>query len=263
MTGYLARPAAQREGGNMAADEPTILATSMVFRGSGAGPYDWTAGPVYRHAAELARTGGRRPRLCFLGQADGDNLSTRAAFYAALTADGFEVSHLALFPMPNHRDIRRHLLEQDVIWVGGGSVANLVAVWRVHDLPGILHEAWQAGVVLGGVSAGSICWTLGGTTDSFGRELRAFTDGLGWLPYGNGVHYDAEEQRRPLMHRLMRAGVLAPHGYATDNGAGLVFRGTTLSEAIVDRDGAGAYELRLTGGEVVETPLPVRRIYEM
>ncbi|MFI5843586.1 Type 1 glutamine amidotransferase-like domain-containing protein [Catenuloplanes sp. NPDC051500] len=245
----------------MAADEPTILATSMVFRGSGAGPYDWAAGPVYRYAAELAKTGGRRPKLCFLGQADGDNLSTRAAFYAAITAEGFEVSHLALFPMPNHRDVRKHLLGQDVIWVGGGSVANMVAVWRVHDLPEILHEAWQAGVVMGGVSAGSICWTRGGTTDSYGRDLRAFTDGLGWLPYANGVHYDAEEQRRPLMHRLMREGVLAPHGYATDNGAGLVFRGTTLAEAIVDREGAGAYELRRTDtGDVTETPLPVTRI---
>ncbi len=245
----------------MAADEPTIIATSMVFRGSGTGPYDWKAGPVYRYAAELAKTGGRRPRLCFLGQGDGDDLSTRAAFYAALTAAGFEVSHLALFPMPNHPDIRGHLLAQDVIWVGGGSVANMVAVWRVHGLPEILHEAWQRGVVMGGVSAGSICWTLGGTTDSYGRDLRAFTDGLGWLPYANGVHYDAEEQRRPLMHRLMRE-VCSPARYATDNGA-VVFRGTVLSEAIADRDGAGAYELRLRDGEVTETPLPVTRVYEM
>ncbi|MDR7280831.1 peptidase E [Catenuloplanes atrovinosus] len=233
----------------------------MVFRGAGAGPYDWQAPPVYRYAAELAGTGGRRPKLCYLGQADGDSMNSRAAFYAALSAEGFAVSHLALFPMPNHRDVRRHLLEQDVIWVGGGSVANMVAVWRVHGLPEILHEAWQAGVVLGGVSAGSICWTLGGTTDSFGRDLRAFTGGLGWLPYANGVHYDAEEQRRPQMHRLMREGVLAPHGYATDNGAGLVFRGTTLAGAITDRDGAGAYELHRTDtGDVTETPLPTTRI---
>src|SRR5690348_13159955 len=100
----------------MAAEEPTIVATSMVFRRGGAGPYDWAAGPVYRYAGELAKTGGRRPRLCFLGQAGGDDLGSRAAFYAALSAEGFEVSHLALFPMPNHPDVRGHLLAQDVIW---------------------------------------------------------------------------------------------------------------------------------------------------
>jgi peptidase E len=141
------------------------------------------------------------------------------------------MSHLQLFPMPNLEDVRGHLLDQDVIWVDGGSVANLVAVWRVHGLDAILHEAWQAGVVLSGVSAGSICWHTGGSTDSFGLKLRAFTDGLGWLPYSNGVHYDGEEQRRPTMHELIGNGTL-PDGYATDDGAGLVYRGTELVEVV-------------------------------
>ena len=99
--------------------------------------------------------------------------------------------------MPNLDDMPGHLLDADVVWVNGGSVANLLAVWDVHDLRPAMRAAWEAGVVLGGVSAGSICWYVGGCTDSFGPELRAVTNGLGLLPYGSGVHYDSEETRRP------------------------------------------------------------------
>ena len=114
--------------------------------------------------------------------------------------------------MPNVRDVREHLLSQDVIWVGGGSVANLLAVWRVHGLDEVLRECWEAGVVLGGVSAGSICWYVGGPTDSYGLDLRVSPPGLAFLPYGNGVHYDSEEQRRPLLHGLRRRRGRGPIG---------------------------------------------------
>ena len=127
--------------------------------------------------------------------------------------------------MPNVPDMRAHLLAQDVIWVGGGSTANLLALWRLHGLDVILRECWEAGVVLKGVSAGSLCWHVGGTTDSFGPTLRPVTDGLAFLPYSNSPHHDAEEQRRPLIHRLIAEGAL-PDGYATENGTGLVFFGT-------------------------------------
>jgi peptidase E len=169
----------------------------------------------------------------------------------------FTASHLQLFPSPNVADIRAHLLGQDVIWVEGGSVANMCAVWRVHGLDEILYEAWQSGVVLAGISAGSICWHRGGCTDSYGPELRAFTDGLGWLPYSNGVHYDGEPQRRPTMHRLIADGTL-PGGFATDDGAGLVYRGTELAEAVAVRHGPRAYEIRKEGEKVEETALPTR-----
>ena len=127
--------------------------------------------------------------------------------------------------MPNVDDITEHLLEQDVVWVFGGSVAGLLAMWRLHGVDAALHAAWRPGWCSPGVSAGSICWHVGGTTDSFGPELRPVTDGLGFVPFSNGVHYDAEEQRRPLLHRLIGDGTL-PAGYATDNGAGVVYRGT-------------------------------------
>ena len=161
--------------------------------------------------------------------------------------------------MPNVENVREHLLAQDVIWVGGGSVANLLALWRLHGWDSHLREAWQAGVVLGGVSAGSICWHVGGTTDSFGPTLRPVDDGLAFLPYSNGVHYNSESQRRPLYHRLIAEGRL-PDGYATDDGVGLVYVGAELVEAVADRPDCLAYSVRREQGQAVETVIEPRRL---
>ncbi len=241
----------------MTADQPTILATSAFFEVGPHGRYDWRPGKIHRLAAELANA-TTRPRICVLTQATGDPEELIGAHYRAFAGSEFVASHLQLFSMPNVSDIRSHLLNQDIIWVHGGSVANLCAVWRAHGVDEILHEAWQSGVVLAGVSAGSICWHQGGSTDSYGPELRGFTDGLGWLPFSNGVHYDAEEQRRPRMHELIANGTLGD-GYATDDGTGLVYRGTALAEVVADRPGPLGYELRRAAdGSVVETALPTR-----
>ncbi|SCL41044.1 Peptidase E [Micromonospora pallida] len=243
----------------MPASEPTIVATSIGFFSRRRGPWDWRPGPVFELAAELAQA-GPEPKMCFLGQAEGDQPTTLTALYGAFADTRFRLSHLNLFPMPNVEDIRAHLLAQDVIWVGGGSVANLLAVWRVHGLDEILRECWQAGVVLGGVSAGSLCWHVGGTTDSYGPTLRPFTAGLGFLPYGNGVHYNSEAQRRPLIQKMVGDGTL-PTAHCTDDGVGLVYRGTTLVEAVADRDGVSAYEVtRNADGTVTETPITPRRL---
>src|SRR6185503_67378 len=159
--------------------------------------------------------------------------------------------------MPNVDDAAAHLLAQDVVWVGGGSVANLLALWRVHGLDQAMRAAWEAGVVLGGVSAGSLCWHVGGPTDSFGPELRPVTDGLALLPYGNGVHYDSERQRRPLLHRLVADGTL-PTSYATDDSVGLHYVDTDLHEALTDRDGARAYVVERRAGAAEETVIEPR-----
>jgi peptidase E len=106
-------------------------------------------------------------------------------------------------------------------------------------------------VVLTGVSAGSVCWHAGGTTDSFGPELRPVTNGLGFLPYSNGVHYDSEAQRRPLYQRLVAEGTL-PGGYATDDGVGLLYRGTRLAQAVTEVRGKGAYEVTRDGDRARE-----------
>jgi peptidase E len=246
-----------REDDPVTADAPTILATSASFEPGAYGSFSHRPGQIHRFAAELSGNPAA-PRICGLYQATGDPDARIGGFYAAFAGTEFVASHLQLFTMPNVADIRAHLLSQDVIWVGGGSVANLCAVWRAHGLDEILYEAWQSGVVLSGVSAGSICWHQGGSTDSYGLELRGFTDGLGWLPYSNGVHYDGEAQRRPKMHELIANGTLGD-GYATDDHAGLLYRGTELVEAVADREGPLAYALkRAADGSVVETPLPTR-----
>lgn len=241
--------------------ERQILATSGGFRSTGTGPYRARRGPIINHALRL--TGKANPRFCYLATAGGDDAKEILAVYGAFAgADDATVSHLELFAMPNVPDPRKHLLSQDVIWVGGGSVANLLAVWRAHGLDDVFREAWEQGIVLAGVSAGSICWHLGGTTDSFGLELRPVTNGLGLLPYSNGVHYDSEERRRPLFQKLIGDGTL-PDGYATDDGVGLHFVGTELREAVTDRPDTGAYRVERTGdGEVKETLIRPRLLAE-
>jgi peptidase E len=242
----------------MPADEPTILATSG---GAVSGARTkWEVGPLTSYAVELAGVTGRAPRVCFLGTASGDNPQLVRDFYDMSQLAGFHGSHLQLFTMPNVEDMREHLLGQDVIWVWGGSVAGLLAMWQLHGVDELMREAWQAGVVLTGVSAGSICWHLGGTTDSFGPDLRPVTNGLGLVPFSNGVHYDSEEQRRPLFQKLIADEVL-PAGYATDDGAGVLYRGTEMVEALTERDDAAAYWVeRGPDGAAVETRLDTRRL---
>jgi peptidase E len=245
----------------VAADTPTVLATSGGYLRSADGRREFDFGPLVQHAVELSGVHGRAARVLFVGTATGDQRTHAADLDEAARAAGFQAAHLHLFPMPNHPDLEALVLGQDVVWVGGGSVANLLAVWRVHGLDVVFRRAWQAGVVLAGVSAGSICWHAGGTTDSFGPQLRPVTDGLALLPWGNGVHYDSEQQRRPLVHQLVAEGVL-PRTFCTDDGAGLVYAGTEIVEAVAERPGAGAYvvERDPETGQAVETPLPTRRL---
>jgi peptidase E len=240
----------------VAARQPTIVATSIGFQAEGPDPMNLRPGPSYRLAADLAGA-GEHPRLCMIGTATGDDMPRLGAVHNAFSKIGFISSHLTLFPMPNVPDVRAHLLAQDVIWVGGGSTANLLALWRLHGLDTILRECWEAGVVLSGVSAGSLCWHVGGTTDSFGPTLQPVTNGLAFLPYSNSPHHDVEEQRRPLIHRLIAEGTL-PDGYATEDWTGLVFFGTDLREAFTEVEGKVAYSLRRAGDTTREEPLPTR-----
>lgn len=230
---------------------PTILATSGGWRFGRR--IDLEFAPLVNYALDLSGAHGRKPKLCYLGTAGGDQRWFNARAYEAGAHAGVDVTALNLFPMPSVEDMLGHLLDQDVVWVNGGSVANLLAVWRVHGLDEIFRQVWEAGVVLGGVSAGSICWHIGGTTDSFGPDLRPVTNGLALLPYSNGVHYDSEEQRRPLFHKLIAEEVL-PAGYASDDGVGLLYRGTEMVEAVTEVAGKGAYFVeRGADGQSVET----------
>jgi peptidase E len=236
----------------MPAERPTILATSMGFNRA---RDPWKPSPVFRYAFGLAGESSR-PRLCFISTGTGDKQASIDSFYAAFAAGDVATSHLALFDKPNMSNIAAHLHAQDVIWIDRGSVVNLLAVWRAHGVDKILHDCWQKGVVLGGESAGSLCWFNGGTTDSFG-EVQPLADGLGFLPFANAVHYG---DRREQFRECVASGTL-PDGYATDGGAGLHFAGTDVVAAISDRKNAGCYKLtRQADGTVKEEALDVTQL---
>lgn len=241
----------------MVAAEPTILATSGGLRVGDRTSFAFDA--LIHHAVDLSGVHGRRPRLMYVGTAVGDADHYTVKMAEAARVAGFDLTSLALFPMPNLDDIEGSVLDQDVVWVMGGSVANLLAVWRVHGLEAVFRRAWTEGVVLSGVSAGSLCWFQGGTTDSFGPELRPVTNALGLLPYGNGVHYDNEARRRPAVHRLVADGTL-PVTHCTDDGVGLVYRGTELVEAVTEIAGKGAYVVTRDGDAAVEERVEPRQL---
>ena len=199
----------------------------------------------------LGLTGKDRPRVCFLPTATGDSAERIVRFYAAF-GDRADTTHVALFDRTVD-DLRALLLGQDVIQVGGGNTANMLAVWRVHGIDRILREAWEAGIVLTGVSAGAICWFEACVTDSFGGT-DALHDGLGFLAGSMCPHYDSEPNRRPVYGRLVAEGF--PPGYAAEDDVGLHFVGTELHAAVSPRKGGRAFRVERDG----ETELDVTRI---
>jgi dipeptidase E len=226
---------------------PTILAMG------GGGFTVGDADPALDELA-LRLTGIARPRICLLPTAGGDSEIQIRRFYETYGDRLCEPSHISLFrlgrqPMP----LREHLLSQDAIYVGGGSMVNLLAIWQAQGLDAILREAWRAGVVLAGLSAGSMCWFRWGITTSSGAPAPA--RGLGLLQGSNSVHHDSEPSRRPVYLEAVRNGELPP-GWAVDDGAALIFRGTALSEVVSARPRARAYTVTAHG----ESPLPARAL---
>ena len=197
----------------------------------------------------LGLTGAARPRVCFLPSDSGDADHYIVRFYRAFPADRCEASHISLFRREQGpEDLREHLLSQDLIYVGGGSVISLLGVWRAHGIDEILREAWEAGVVLCGLSAGSLCWFSEAVTGFHGAPKRV--EGLGLLPFSNCVHYEPRSERRLAYHEFLRAG-MAP-GYAAEDGAALHFTGTELTRVVASRPQARGYRLDPMGERVVE-----------
>ncbi len=219
----------------------------------GGGGFSGTWGTVTaldRFVLSLART--ERPRVCFVATASGDAASYVERFYTAFTRVPCEPSHVPLFGPP-YPSLPGAITEQDVVYVGGGSTANLLAVWRVHGVDEAVRLAWEGGTVLCGISAGSLCWFEGGVTDSWGA-LRPLQDGVGLLPGTNCPHYDSEADRRPTYQRAIADGTLAG-GLAADDGVALHFVDTELVEVFAERPGAAAYRLDRDGQGVRETRL--------
>ena len=217
-------------------------------------------GPLDAYIAELAAgrsewpvAGGPvRPRICLLPTASGDPKEQITRFNATFRRLGCSPSHLALFRLGDQPEVelRDHLLGQDAIYVGGGSLANLLAIWRTHGLDDVLREAWESGILLCGVSAGSMCWFEAGITRSHGDPRPS--PGLGFLAGSNCVHYSNDPDRRPRYHEAMLAGGL-PAGWGVPDGTALVFEGRELAEVVTAREGSSAYRVAVVDGELVET----------
>jgi dipeptidase E len=199
----------------------------------------------------LGLAGREQPRLLFVPTAVGDAAEHTLWVYTQL-GDRARVSHLSFFPWPRS-GLRELALGQDVIYVSGGNTANALAIWRVHGFDAILREAWEAGVVLAGWSAGMICWFEAGVTDSFGPQLEGMRDGLGFLPGSSCPHYDGEAERRPVYTKLVAEGF--PPGLAADDGVALRFESTKLAEAVSVRPNARAYRVSAEGEEPIEPRL--------
>lgn len=205
-------------------------------------------------AEYLARlTGKDRPRTLYIGTAMAEDPASALRIYDRFGSQS-ELSRLEFFPWPPE-DLRERVLGADLIFVGGGNSANMLAIWRVHGVDELLREAWESGVVLSGSSAGGLCWFEAGVTDSFGPQLDQM-DYLGFLPGSFCPHYDDEELRRPRYHELLQNGLAA--GYAADAGVGLHFVDDELHEILACDEGTKAYRVELREGEVVETPLAAR-----
>ena len=199
----------------------------------------------------LGLTAAERPRVLVVPTAVAEKAEMTLAIAEQLSRRAV-VSQLSFFPWPPS-DLRELALAQDAIYVTGGNTANALAIWRVHGFDAILREAWEAGVVLAGWSAGMICWFEAGVTDSFGPQLEGMRDGLGFLPGSACPHYDGEGERRPVYTRLVGEGF--PAGLAADDCVALRFDGTELAEVVSSRAGSRAYRVTPEGEEPLEARL--------
>jgi dipeptidase E len=226
----------------------------IVAMGGGQGPED----PIYRFLFELS--GAVKPKVLYVPTATGDNDRGVSNFYRQFPAHSFEPRDLALFARTVD-DLGGFVLGQDLVLVPGGNTANMLAIWRVHGVDAILREAWEAGVILAGGSAGANCWFEASTTDSFlmGRA-DALPDGLGFVSGSFCPHYDSEPARQPEFCRLVGDGVL-PDGVACDDLASAHVVGTEIAEFLGSDGRAGAYRIARDGdGGATQTRLEVRRL---
>jgi dipeptidase E len=195
----------------------------------------------------------KEPRILFLPTASGDTTAQINAFRSRFAGRSCVPGQLSLFRLSeSSRPLSEIVLEQDIIYVGGGSMRNLLAIWRAHGLDSLLVQAWRNGTILAGLSAGAMCWFEAGVTCSSGPPEPIA--GLGLLEGSLTVHADGEPERLPVWLAAVRDGTL-PGGWAVDDGVGLLFRGRQLERAVSSRPGAGAQRVDAIAGELVRTRL--------
>jgi dipeptidase E len=201
----------------------------------------------------LGLVGAKQPHVVFLPTAAGDTTAQINAFQARFADRLCVPEHLSLFRLQEtKRPLKEVVLGADIIYVGGGSMRNMLAIWRAHGLDQLLVQAWRAGTVLAGLSAGAMCWFQAGVTRSSGPPEPL--SGLGLLEGSLTVHADGEPERLPVWLAAVRDGTL-PGGWAVDDGVGLLFRGRALARIVSSRPGAGAQRVDAIAGELVRERL--------
>ncbi|WP_026582886.1 peptidase E [Bacillus sp. J33] len=189
----------------------------------------------------LNQAGKANPKLCFIPTASADSDVYIARFYDFFEKQLCRPSHLSLF-RPPARDLESFVLEKDIIYVGGGNTKNLIALWKEWGLDVILRKAWDQGIVLAGISAGSLCWFEEGVTDSYGDDNLDSLKCLGFLKGSNCPHYDGEKNRRPSYHSLLASNKIKP-GIAADDGVAIHYIDQEVSKIVSSRPGAKAYKV--------------------
>jgi len=202
--------------------------------------------PIDRYILSLS--GKQYPKIAFLPTAAGDSTTYVHKFYDSFSRADCLMSHYSIFGN-NHLDIRSYLLEQDIIYVGGGNTFNMLTLWKARGVDTILRECWERGIIMCGISAGSLCWFRAGNTDSFGTMDKI--ECMSWLPFSNSPHYDTELTRRPNFYELIRTNQI-PAGYGVDEGVALHFQDQNLFKVIAEKTEARAYWIEVKNGQVVE-----------
>lgn len=201
----------------------------------------------------IKQTNKTRPKVCFMGSASGDAESYILRFYTSFLKLNCVPTHLSLFKLPT-TDLEAFILDQDVIYVGGGNTRSLIALWKEWKLDVHLRTAWGTGVILAGISAGSMCWFEEGLSDYYPGELNKIKC-LGLLKGSNCPHYDGEANRRPAYQRLILGGAIDA-GVAADDGVALHYIGTELEHIVTSRPGSKAYYVRKRGDQIEEEEIP-------
>ena len=249
MLAPLAAVGAARESG---ATQAYAATRKILIAGGGFG----TA--FIRYMAEL--TGKPRPRVCYLPTASADSQSGTLSFFRSCAPLNVEPHSQDSFIASTRQtqSWEEVFLSMDAIVVSGGNTLNQQAIWKAQGIDLVLKEAWDRGIVLGGASAGSLCWFEEGTTDSRPKEL-SIVKCLGFLKGSHSPHYDAEPGRRPLYQKLIGSGEMKP-GYACDNDAGIYFEDNVVKRVVNTRPAAKVYHVTVEGGKVVEHLLEPERI---
>jgi dipeptidase E len=249
------RPKAEIRSGRPQTPYAHAMTRPRRILAMGGGGFSMEAGNALLDDYALALTGVECPKVCFLPTASGDADHYIVRFYRAFPAGRCQPSHISLFRRDGGAaDLASHLRQQDLVYVGGGSVISMLGTWSAHEIDRMLRDAWEGGVVMAGLSAGSLCWFDHAMTACHGAGPPV--RGMGFLPFSNAVHYDAKPERRAAYQAAIADGL--PPGFGTGDGAALHFVGTDLAEVVASRESARAYHVAPDGADVTETELATR-----